>query len=194
MLGKLTGSLHRLRRARNSGAAAVEFAITAPIFVVLALGAADYGALMTDAASLEGATRAVAEYARNSPECAAGGLTNPDCITGINNFVSTLNSSGTSLSSATFKLPDYPSSGTTSTVPLPAPLAATPSANYCTCTDATPTVVNCSIGTCSVGSPPDTRVIGYIRTQATMTVNPLVSYGTYTSGKTVNAQTTTRIQ
>ena len=194
MLGKLTESLHRLRRARNSGAAAVEFAITAPLLVVLALGAADYGALMTNAASLEGATRAVAEYARNSPECAAGGLTNPDCITGINNLVSTLQSSGTSLSSAAFKLPDYPSSGTVSTVPLPAPLSTTPSANYCTCTDAAPTVVNCSTGTCSVGSPPVTRVIGYIRTQATLTVNPLVSYGTYTSGQLVNAQTTTRIQ
>src|SRR5260370_11113962 len=176
MSGRLTESLHFLRRARNSGAAAVECAITAPLLVVLALGAADYGFLMTSAASLEGATRAVAEYARNSPECAAGGLTNPDCITGINNFVSTLKSSATSLSSATFKLPDYPSSGTVSTVPLPAPLAATPSANYCTCTDATPTVVTCSTGTCSVGSPPDTRVIGYIRTQAPLPVNPLSSY------------------
>jgi hypothetical protein len=37
-------------------------------------------------------------------------------------------------------------------------------------------------------------VIGYIRTQATLTVNPLISYGTYTSGQSVNAQTTTRIQ
>src|SRR2546421_12250670 len=151
MIEKLIGQLHRPRGDRNSGAVAVEFALTAPLLVVVAFGAADYGALMTDAASIEGATRAVAEYARNSPECAAGGLTNPDCITGINNFVSTLNSSGTSLSSATFKLPDYPSSGTVSTVPLPAPLSTTSSANYCTCTNATPTVVNCSPGICSVG-------------------------------------------
>ena len=194
MPDKLTASLHWLRDCSHSGAAAVEFAITAPLLVVLVFGAADYGVLMTDAASVQGATRAVAEYARNSPECAAGGLSNPDCITGINNFVSTLNSSATSLSSATFKLPDYPSSGTVSTVPLPAPLSTTPSANYCTCTDATPTIVNCSTGTCSVGSPPDTRVIGYIRTQATLVVPPLVSYGTYTSNQTVSAQTTTRIQ
>src|SRR5215469_16700848 len=189
MPDKLTASLHWLRDCSHSGAAAVEFAITAPLLVVLVFGAADYGVLMTDAASVQGATRAVAEYARNSPECAAGGLSNPDCITGINNFVSTLNSSATSLSSATFKLPDYPSSGTVSTVPLPAPLSTTPSANYCTCTDATPTIVNCSTGTCSVGSPPDTRVIGYIRTQATLVVPPLVSYGTYTSNQTVSAQT-----
>jgi Flp pilus assembly protein TadG len=194
MIKNLIGPLGRSRSAQNTGAAAVEFAITAPLLVVLALGAADYGAYMTNAASLEGATRAVTEYARNSPECAAGGLSNSNCVTGINSFVSTLQSSATSLSSATFKLPDYPSSGTTSNVPLPAPLAATPSANYCTCTDATPTVVNCSTGTCSVGTPPDTRVIGYIRVQAALTVNPLVSYGTYTSGKSVNAQTTTRIQ
>jgi Flp pilus assembly protein TadG len=191
MIKNLIGPLCRTRSSQNVGAAAVEFAITAPLLVVLALGAADYGALMTNAASLEGATRAVAEYARNSPQCAAGGLNSPSCITGINNFVNTLQSSGTSLSSATFKLPDYPSSGTTSTVPLPAPLAATLAANYCTCTNGTVPAAGCSAASCAL---PDPRVIGYIRIQAALTVDPLVSYGTYTAGISVNAQTTTRIQ
>ena len=186
MIEQLIGLLCRVRSARNSGAVAVELAITAPLLIVLALGAADYGALMTNTASLEGATRAVAEYARNSPECAAGGLSNINCITGINTLVSSLKSSATSLSSATFSLPGV------GNIPLAA--AASTSANYCTCTDGTVPAGGCATGTCSVGTPPDTRLLQYIRTQATQTVNPLVSYGTYTSGKSVTAQTTTRIQ
>ena len=50
------------------GAAAVEFAITAPMLVVLVLGIADYGLLMADSAALEGATRAGAEVAKANPE------------------------------------------------------------------------------------------------------------------------------
>jgi Flp pilus assembly protein TadG len=176
MLDKLIGSLDRLYRAGNTGAAAVELAITAPFLVVLALGIADYGNLMNASASLEGATRAVAEYARNSPECAGGGLSDSNCISYINSLVSTLKSNYSSLSSATFT-----PSATLST-----------SANYCTCTDGT--VVSCSTGTCSVGTPPDTRVLQYIRVTAAQTINPLVSYGTYTSAQSLNAQTTTRIQ
>src|SRR3981189_3360378 len=47
-----------------NGAAAVEFAITAPLLVVLVLGIADYGLLMADSAALEGSTRAGAEVAK----------------------------------------------------------------------------------------------------------------------------------
>jgi Flp pilus assembly protein TadG len=176
MLDKLMGSLDRFWRRGNSGAAAVELAITAPFMIVLALGIADYGNLMNASASLEGATRAVAEFARNSPQCAAGGLSSSSCITGINNLVSTLQTNNSSLSSATF-----------------APSAAlSTAANYCTCTDGT--VISCSTGTCSVGNPPDTRVLQYIQITGTQNINPVVSYGTYTSAKSLNAQTTTRIQ
>jgi Flp pilus assembly protein TadG len=48
----------------NAGSAAVEFAITAPLLVLLALGTADYGALTAQSSSLAAYTRAGAEYAR----------------------------------------------------------------------------------------------------------------------------------
>lgn len=49
----------------NAGSAAVEFAITAPLLVLLALGAADYGAVTAQSSSLAAYTRAGAEYARS---------------------------------------------------------------------------------------------------------------------------------
>jgi Flp pilus assembly protein TadG len=187
MIRPMTEKLKGWRRLRlgNSGAALVEFAITAPVLVVLALGAADFGAIMTNGTSLAGATRAVAELARDTAECVGGGLSNSDCITQINNLVSTLKSTDTSLSSATFSLPGV------GTIPVGSPASA--SANYCTCTDGT--VVSCSSGTCSVGSPPDTRVLQYIRVTAQLTVTPLVSYSSIVfPSSPLNAQTTTRIQ
>jgi len=177
----------------DRGAAAVEFAITAPLLVILAIGAADYGAIMNNGSSLEGATRAVAEYARDSSQCAGSGLASSTCTSGINSLVSTLQTNDTSLSSASFKLPNYPSFGTTSTVPLPAPSNTTPPCNYCTCTDGT--VVDCATGACSVGTPPDTRVIGYIRIMATLSATPLVSYASLPlPSSALSAQTTTRTQ
>src|SRR5262245_16184159 len=105
------------------GSAAVEFAMTAPILLVLALGVADYGALMTNSASLQGATRALAEYARGSAACTGTppGLSNSSCVTGLNHLVSTLQSNNTYLSSATFS---YPTTN-----------LSTAGANYCTCID-----------------------------------------------------------
>jgi Flp pilus assembly protein TadG len=170
---RLTGSLRLFDFVGTTGAAAVELAIMAPFMVVLVLGIADYGMLMNASASLEGATRAVAEYARNSPYCVGGGLSDSNCVGGINSLVSTLQSNNSSLSSATFT-----PSTTISTA-----------ANYCTCTDGT--VVSCS-GTCNVGG--DTRVLQYIQITGTQSISPLVSYGTYTSAKSLTAQTTTRIQ
>ena len=174
MIGQLIGSLHRLSGAATAGTAAVEFAITAPLLVMLALGAADYGAIMNNGSSLEGATRAVAEYARDSPYCVGAGLSDSNCVAGINSLVSTLKTNDTSLSSATFT-----PSATLSTA-----------ANYCTCTDGT--VVSCSNGTCNVNG--DTRVLQYIRITATQNVTPLVSYSKFTFPSSLNAQTTTRIQ
>jgi hypothetical protein len=48
---------------RNIGSAAVEFAITAPFLVLLALGIADYGAMVAQSSSLAAYARAGAEYA-----------------------------------------------------------------------------------------------------------------------------------
>jgi hypothetical protein len=165
-------SLRQLYGGKN-GAAAVEFAITAPVMVVLALAIGDYGALMNTTASLEGATRAVAEYARNSPYCVGGGLTDSNCVSGINGLVTTLQTNSI-IASATF----------TPSAPI-----ATPG-NYCTCTDGV--VVSCSGGICNVDG--DRRVLQYIRVTATQSMSPIVSYGTFTAARTLNAQTTTRIE
>src|SRR5689334_14745263 len=118
LFATLMRSLDRLYRGGNTGAAMVELAITAPFMVVLALGIADYGYLMSASASLEGATRAIAEYARDSGQC-VGGATSTNCSSNISSLVSTLQTNNNTLSSATFTRSDY-----------------------CTCTDGT--VVNCS--------------------------------------------------
>jgi Flp pilus assembly protein TadG len=175
----LIGFSLRHRKGWKSGAATVELAITAPLLIVLVLGVADYGALMNSAASLEGATRALAEYARNAPAC-GGGLT-VACTTGINNLASTLQANNSSLSSATF----------------------TPSAQ-CTCVNNTAKVCPAAGGANPCASPPvpinpatgtaDSRLLQYIQIQATQSINPLVPYGTYTAAKPLTAQTTTRIQ
>jgi Flp pilus assembly protein TadG len=60
-------SCHRRSAVASAGSAAVEFAITAPILVALAIGAADYGTLVNQQAILEAATRAGAEYGRAHP-------------------------------------------------------------------------------------------------------------------------------
>jgi len=48
----------------NEGAAAVELAIMVSLLALLVLGISDYGVLMGSSASLQGATRAGAEYAK----------------------------------------------------------------------------------------------------------------------------------
>ena len=82
MVKKLIESWRLHSGAQNSGAAAVELSFMLPVLLLLALGVSDYGVLTGSAASLESATRSVAEYARNSAPCAAGGLANSACISG----------------------------------------------------------------------------------------------------------------
>src|SRR6266481_4823800 len=147
--------------AQNSGAAAVELSFMLPVLLLLALGVSDYGALTGSAASLESATRSVAEYARNSAPCAAGGLANSNCISGINSLVTTLKSNNTTISSATF---------------TPSGAALATAANYCTCTDGSS--VSCSSTSCALADP---RVLQYIQIVATQTYTPLVSYASFFS-------------
>jgi len=178
MVKRLIRSWGSRRGAGNSGAAAVELSFMMPVLLLLGLGAADYGVLMGSASSLEAATRSVAEYARNYPACVAGGLADSNCIAGINSLVTTLKSNNTAISSATF---------TPSTVQAAA-------ANYCTCTDGSGSSVGCSTLTCSVGSPPDTRVLQYVQIVANQTYTPLVSYAGFFSSFPATGQTTIRIQ
>src|SRR5262249_18396843 len=64
MIKKLVALLHRRRDGWDKGTLTLEFAFAAPILTVAVLGAADIGVLMNTAASLRGATRAGAEYAK----------------------------------------------------------------------------------------------------------------------------------
>jgi Flp pilus assembly protein TadG len=183
----MTASLIRFllwRHDPDAGSAAVEFAIAAPLLLVMALGIADYGMLMNNIASLEGATRAVAEFARNASVCSGGGLSNTDCVTGISDLVASLKSNDNSLSSASFSYPqsDLSAAG----------------GNYCTCVDGS--AVDCSTGTCNVSG--DTRVVQYIQVSATEAFSPLfalTNFGylprtTFGFPSSLAAQTTVRIE
>jgi Flp pilus assembly protein TadG len=64
MIKKLIALLHRRRNDCDKGTLTLEFAFAAPILTVAVLGAADIGSLMNTSASLRGATRAGAEYAK----------------------------------------------------------------------------------------------------------------------------------
>jgi hypothetical protein len=75
MLDKLMASLDRRWSVWNSGAAAVEFAITAPLLAMLALGFADYGILMNSTAGIESASRAGGEVAKINPSVSGATLT-----------------------------------------------------------------------------------------------------------------------
>jgi Flp pilus assembly protein TadG len=75
MIENLIAGLLRCWSGRNEGAAAVEFAMTAPLLIVLVLGVVDYGILMNNAASLVGGTRAGGEVAKVNPSVTAAQLT-----------------------------------------------------------------------------------------------------------------------
>src|SRR5215468_3751785 len=64
MVRTLIGSLRSVDNCRERGSMAIEFAIAATVLIPLVIGVADYGMLMNTSASLRGATRAGAEYAR----------------------------------------------------------------------------------------------------------------------------------
>lgn len=80
------------RRIWNAGSAAVEFAITAPLLVLLALGAADYGAVTAQSSSLAAYARAGAEYAR-SQVASGNGLPSTSTIQSVLNLPSSVSAS-----------------------------------------------------------------------------------------------------
>src|SRR5580704_11134870 len=79
-------------RIWNAGSAAVEFAITAPLLVLLALGAADYGAVTAQSSSLAAYARAGAEYAR-SQVASGNGLPSTSTIQSVLNLPSSVSAS-----------------------------------------------------------------------------------------------------
>lgn len=75
----------------SAGSAAIELALVLPFLVLLIIGALDFAWLFNNSQALSAATRAGAEYARNSTTCQSGinVLNSPQitgtCITGIQN-------------------------------------------------------------------------------------------------------------
>ena len=170
MIKKLIALLHRRRDDWDKGTLTLEFAFAAPILVVAALGAADIGALMNTAASLRGATRAGAEYAKanwNNPS-----VTNP--TTGTEQQVCGF--LGLTLSSGTCS-PVTP--GVTTS---------------CTCDD------NTSVSPCPpTGSNPcaslsNKGVLLYVTVTAQQNFTPILSWASFVFPAQVQASTKVRTQ
>jgi Flp pilus assembly protein TadG len=172
MIKKLVALLHRRRNDWNRGTLTVEFAFAAPILVVAVLGAADIGALMNTAASLRGATRAGAEYAKanwNNPS-----VTDP--------------TTGTEQRVCGFL-------GLTLASGLCSPVTVTPGVSMsCTCDDNTsvspcpPTGVN----PCAAQTNPG--VLEYVTVTARQNFSPILSWTSFVFPSPLTATTVVRTQ
>jgi Flp pilus assembly protein TadG len=169
MLDKIIELLElRVLRGALSGTAAIEFGMMTPLLVGVALGVVDYGNMLVQQAALEGATRAGAEYARASGEVSPWTTTQSQ-VTGFMNFAPVLNA---------FDCASGHSCITT----------------VCTCVDGNAPIGGTCAGTCSVGTPPDTRVLKYVSVKVTQNFSPLVSYTGFLFPSSLSAGTVTRIQ
>lgn len=175
MIKPLTAARQRHRDRQSSGAAAVEFAITLPLFILLVLGITDYGALMNTTASLLGATRAGAEYAKANWFTDASADT--DTETQVCKF-SGLTYSGGSCS----------------------PITALSAATSCTCADGTSVTCPTSTGSNPCSAKTDTRVLVYVTVgasqtyQAWLTPVALPQLGSLTVPNSASAQSVVRLQ
>jgi Flp pilus assembly protein TadG len=170
MIKKLIALLHRRRDDWDKGTLTLEFAFAAPILTVAVLGAADIGVLMNTSASLRGATRAGAEYAKaswNNPS-----VTNP--TTGTEQLVCGF--LGLTLSSGTCS-PVTP--GVTTS---------------CTCDD------NTSVSPCPpTGANPcaaqtNPGVLEYVTVTAQQDFSPILSWASFVFPAQVQASTKVRTQ
>jgi Flp pilus assembly protein TadG len=147
----------------NIGSAAVEFAITAPFLVLLALGIADYGAMVAQSSSLAAYARAGAEYAHAQLALGNGFPSAGSIETALNM------PAGTLLSTTT---PAPPCNVGTDCTTQP----------YCTCVDgstATGMLPTCpGLGDANpCAAKTDQRVLGYVSVTATINpYQPLVAY------------------
>jgi Flp pilus assembly protein TadG len=78
--------LQRWKAVRHAGSAMVEFAITAPLLVMLVMGGADFAIMAYNQEALEAATRAGAEYARATPSDGPNWTTTKSQVTGYMSF------------------------------------------------------------------------------------------------------------
>ena len=171
MIKKLIALLHRRRGDWNKGTLTVEFAFAAPILIVAVLGAADIGSLMNTAASLRGATRAGAEYAK----------ANWNNGTSVTNLTTATEQRvcgflGLTLSSSTCS-PVTP--GVT---------------NSCTCDDNTSVSPCPPTGTNPCASQTPSGVVQYVTVTAQQTFSPILSWASFVFPNPVQAATTVRTQ
>ena len=170
MIKKLVALLRGRRDHWDKGTLTVEFALAAPILVVAVLGAADIGQLMNTAASLRGATRAGAEYAKanwNNPL-----VTN--VTTGTEQMVCGflgLTLAGGSCSPVTPQV-----------------------ANSCTCDDNTSVSPCPPTGANPCASQTPSGVLQYVTVTARQDFNPILSWASFVFPSPVQASTTMRTQ
>src|SRR5215813_4561210 len=170
MVRTLIGSLRSVDNCRERGSMAIEFAIAATVLIPLVIGVADFGSLMNASASLRGATRAGAEYAKanwNNPS-----VTNPTTATEqqVCGFL------GLTLSS-----------GSCSPV--------TPSvATSCTCDDNSSVTPCPPTGTNPCASQTNPAVLLYVTVTATQSFSPLFSWTSFAFPSSLAATTTVRTQ
>jgi Flp pilus assembly protein TadG len=168
MLNKLIALLHLRGSDREKGTAAIEFALATPILVILVLGTADFGMLMNTSASLRGATRAGAEYAKanwNNPSVANVTTTTQQRVCGF---------LGLTLSNGSCS-PVTPNVSTS-----------------CTCDDDTSVTPCPPTGANPCASQTNPGVLQYVTVTAQQNFNPILSWSVVPTQ--VSATTTVRTQ
>jgi Flp pilus assembly protein TadG len=171
MIKKLIALLHRRRDDWERGTLTVEFAFAAPFLTIMVLGAADVGSLMNTSASLRGATRAGAEYAKanwNNPS-----VTDPTTSTEqqVCGFLGLTLSSG-SCSPVNF-------------------LGVTTS---CTCDDDTPVTPCPPTGANPCASQTNPGVLLYVTVTAQQNFSPILSWASFVFPSPLTATTVVRTQ
>jgi Flp pilus assembly protein TadG len=169
-LRKIIRSLYRQTDEWSKGNVAIEFAVAAPVAIMMILGVVDYGGLMNTSASLRGATRAGAEYARanwNNPAVS-------DPTTGAEQQVCGF--LGLSLSSGSCS-PVTPGVSTS-----------------CTCIDNTSVTCPTATGSNPCAANTDPRVVVYVKVSATRSFTPLVSWSSLVFPSSLTESTLVRTQ
>lgn len=170
MVQEVIQSLRRRSYDWTRGNVAIEFAIAAPVLIMIILGVADYGTLMNTSASLRGATRAGAEYARanwNNPSVS-------DPTTGAEQQVCGF--LGLSFASGSCS-PVTPGVSTS-----------------CTCIDNTSVTCPTSTGSNPCSANTDPRVLVYVSVTATRSFSPMFAWSSFALPSNLTEMTLVRTQ
>jgi Flp pilus assembly protein TadG len=170
MINKLIAWSRQRGDDSEKGSVAIEFAFAATILVILVLGAADFGVLMNTSASLRGATRAGAEYAKanwNNPSVTNVTTTTEQEVCGF---------LGLTLSSGSCS-PVTPGVSTS-----------------CTCDDDTSVTPCPPTGTNPCASQTNPGVLEYVTVTAQQNFSPILSWTSIVFPTQVSASTTVRTQ